>query len=256
MAFGSNGSSSSSAPLTGQQREDIYKYGVKDIASVAPNMFSYQGGQAAQGDAQIWDPHAGGREGYADGMHGWVDATQGTGGWVSNPDYVPATQGSLVMTAPEYQSPTYTDPGAAKTLTAGDYDKLQADVLAGTTAGLDYSKGKDTEAANRDFAKRGMWSSGLATNALINQVDAAYAPQYEKAGADATSQRYALQSGELQGLNNYALAQSAEKNTVDQQNAQNVYNSQWAPANYLKDIYNQSGGTISSGGGSGMNVAI
>ncbi len=148
----------------------------------------------------------------------------------------------------EYQ-PAATTAGTPNTLTGQDYDTLQADTLAGSTAGLDYAKNLDTQNVNNDAAERGIWSSGLAMQGE-KDVDAAYAPQYEKAGADATSLRYNLQSGENQNLNQYQLANTALANTQ----AQQQYESQWRPADYLAGLWNGTGGITSSGSSSGWSI--
>src|SRR6185369_2505784 len=123
---------------------------------------------------------------------------------------------------------------------------LQESLLKGGTAGLDYAKDRDTRMLNNDAAKRGIWSSGLVQQGQ-NDVNATYAPQYAAAGATAAGTAANLQNSQNQALNQYNLASSASQNAYNQNQASNTYNSQWAPLNYLKDIYNQSGGTISTG---------
>lgn len=154
-----------------------------------------------------------------------------------------------------YQAPEYVSAGDAKTLTNGDYDALQSALLKGTTAGLDYSKNKDVNNVNNDAAKRGIWSSGLAMQG-INDVNNAYSSAYEKAGANATQQRYNLQSNELNNLNNYNQTSAAAENSAKMENANRNYNSSWAPYQYLMSLYNGTGGQVSSGSSSGFNFNI
>ena len=154
-----------------------------------------------------------------------------------------------------YQSPEYVDPSAPKTMSGGDYSALQASLLKGGEAGLDYSKGKDIEALNSDLAKRGVWSSGLADKAIQDR-EAIYAPQYAAAGATAANTAAGLQSQENQGVNTYNLNAATAKNAYAADQASQQYNAGWAPLNYLKDLYNQSGGTISSGSSRQLNMGI
>lgn len=164
-------------------------------------------------------------------------------------------KGGYTLNVPSYEAPNYVSAGDAKTLTDGDYAALQDSLLKGTTAGLDYAKAKDVTNSDANAAKRGIWSSGLAMQAQ-NDINNAYSSAYEKAGADATSQRYSLQANELNNLNNYNQTSAAAENANAMENANRAYNSAWQPANYLRDLYNQTGGTISSGSSSGFNFNI
>lgn len=142
------------------------------------------------------------------------------------------------MNTPGYTAPTF------QGLSGGDYNALQDSILKGATSGLDYAKGQDMKNLDNDLAKRGIWSSGLAEQA-IGDLNAKYAPQYEKAGADATTSRYNLQSQESNAQNTFNLA-----------NAQQTNSSQWKPLEFLQGLWNGTGGAISSGGSSGFNFNI
>jgi hypothetical protein len=242
MGGGSNSSSSSSRPLTAAEMTDRYKTGLANIGASAPDIFQ-RTTTPAIGDQYIW------QEGTRT-----VDGGSTAGQWVANPNYIPE-QNSYALNGPDYTAPAYADPGAAKTLTGGDYEKLYNDVYGGSIAGLDYAKNKDYLGVNNDAAKRGIWSSGLAMQGE-NDVNNAYAPAYAKAGGDATSLVMGLKSGELKNLNDYALSDSAQKNSMNMENAMREYNAGWQPANYLKDIWNGSGGTVSSGSGGGWQFSI
>ena len=176
-----------------------------------------------------------------------------SGGEVSNADEIINAASKKLMGLGSYDAPQTYDPGAAKTLTNGDYNKLQSDLLAGNTAGLDRAKSLDLQNTDSAAAKRGIWSSGLAMKAA-NDVSERYAPQYAAAGANATQQRYNLQSGDNQAANTYAANRSQLMAQQAQANSQNQYNAKWAPYNFLKDTYNGTGGTISNGSSSGWNA--
>jgi hypothetical protein len=123
-----------------------------------------------------------------------------------------------------------------------DYDQLQGDVTKGYTAGLDYAKGQDVKNFNNSAGAKGIWSSGLAVKGE-QDINAGYAPQYAKAGADATNQRYQLQTGDI------AASNANKSNIADKQ-----YESSWRPADYKAGIWNGTGGISSSSKGGGWSI--
>jgi len=191
MQGGGTSGGSSTTPLSGAQRANLYKSALSVFAKTNPEMFNKNG----------------------------------------------------TINAPEYQAPEY----SGQRLSQGDYEKLQTDMLKGNTAGLDYAKNIDMRYVNDDAAKRGVWSSGLAMQGE-KDISNAYAPSYAKAGGDATAARYAAEQSDNQ-------FDSGQRNSFEMENANRLYNSEWAPANYLKDVYNGTQGTISGGGG-GWNFSI
>jgi hypothetical protein len=235
MGSGSQDSASSNRPLTAPERSDLYTGALADFASTTPSLINTNTGSGVQG----------------------------------KPGYSPTTYS---LNAPSYNSPEYTSPEYTyqtdpQMLSDGDLSALQQQMTSGYTSGLDYAKGKDTENLNADLAKRGVWSSGIADKAILNQVDAVYAPQYAKAGADATAAADTLQSGQLQQANTLSAQNAQSQNAFNAQNAgtQNTFNlanasaqnsAQWAPLNYLQGIWNGTGGTMGSGSSSGWNMNI
>ena len=77
---------------------------------------------------------------------------------------------------------------------------------------------------------------------------------YTAAGAEAAAQRYGMQSQEQQFLNQLTAQEAARETAYRQAEAQQQFASQWAPLEYLMGLYNQTGGAISSGKSSGMNI--
>lgn len=179
---------------------------------------------------------------------------------------------------PEYQQSGfteagYTDPGAftgpgnAKTLSGGDYDRLERSIVGSRWAPLMRSKELDREALNQSLADRGIYSSGLAVESE-NDLAERYAPQFAAAGAEAAAQRYGLQAQELQGLNQYNLSSSdmanqyrlntanmanqyaaneaARRTAFDQQQADQIYRSNWAPLEYLQNLWSGTKGSLSA----------
>lgn len=291
MGGGTTSSSSENRPLTAAERQDIYRSSIGNILNtysqsglpndpgsmnrgsgmnpVSPQ--NYSPSQVYNGSPQVYNPSP------------WSSALQPTGETVLYNSSGNATRDnntsgmkslnpfgladspntSMPTGAPDpgginfpiYNAPTYSGPGKVNTLTGGDYDKLQSDILRGSTAGLDYAKAQDIKSINDDAAKRGIWSSGLVDQAIKDR-EVGYAPSYAKAGGDATTQRYVLQSGENQGANQFALSSSGLENQFNQTNAQNRFSSGWAPLNYLSSIYSGTAGNVGGTNTFGANLSI
>jgi hypothetical protein len=80
---------------------------------------------------------------------------------------------------------------------------------------------KEIDAKNVDaqLAKRGLYSSGIAIDAQ-NDLNERYIPQINAAASEASAQRYGLQSGENQGVNQFVLSNTGMLNEGDFQRAQ------------------------------------
>lgn len=232
MGGGTTSSDSNSRPLTGPERANVYSSALGELYSSAPGLLN-KSETAAQGPRYITDEY---------------------GGQYENPDYKPG-RSTYALNAPSYEAPSYVASAAPKTLSGGDYEALQRAELQGNTAGLDYAKSKDLQNFNNSAGAKGIWSSGLALKGE-GDIKAGYAPQYEKAGADATAQRYGLQSGENQAVNAFNQQESGARNTFNANNAQQNYNSKWAPLNYLQGMWNGTGGAISNGSSGGFNFNL
>lgn len=267
MGGGSNSSSSSSRPLTPEERTQGFQAGMANMANASPGLFNKT---TLPGN----DPY--------------VNVQDYEGNWVQqpNPNYVPARD-SYTINSPQYQTPAYQtsnytsgqpiDPGSAARLAGGDYNKLEQSILESRTAPLDYAFKKAQAGVDNDAAKRGVWSSGLAIQSQHDLVDR-FAPELRAAAADANTARIGAEQADNNAMNtfnmsraglltNANLAESAQKNSFNQteaaqknsfnmENANRKYNSAWTPLNYLKDLYNGTGGTISSGSGGGWNFSI
>ena len=227
MSMGSSKSSNTSRPLTGEERGDIFNWGMKSINSAlgnyaAPNPASAQPGIA--GKAKVGEPQAG-------------------------------LEGSNRLIAPQYRTPGYVYTGVPRTMSGGDYDRLEDSIVSSRWAPLQRYEQIARERTDEDLNKRGIWSSGLATQAQ-GDVTEQFIPQYAAAGAEAAGQRYGLQSQEQQFLNQLTAQEAARETAYRQAEAQQKYASQWAPLEYLMGLYNQTGGAISSGKSGGFNFAI
>jgi hypothetical protein len=274
MGGGTTSSSSENRPLTAAERQDIYRSSLGNIQ----NTYNQSGLPNDPGSMDQGSTYAAGPWSSAIRVPSVATATPGlynttgsaggdsnTSGMKSLNPFGLADKPNLSMPTgapdpgginfPVYQTPIYQTPGAYKGLSDGDYSKLQSDILRGTTSGLDYAKTRDLRDVNENAAKRGVWSSGLAIQSE-NDIKSGYAPQYEKAGADATSQRYALQTGDNAGENTYNLTAAGAANAANQTNAQNRFSSSWAPLNYLSGIYSGTAGNVGGTNTFGANISI
>jgi hypothetical protein len=267
--MGDNSTSSTSTPLTGAQRQDIYNSAMQNLGTDygSAKAYGYQSPQYRE-----FNPDA--------------QATTGTAADVN------------------MQQAQMYDPGAAQTLTGGDYNRLEQQLAQSRLAGLGTQRQLDTEAMNQSLADRGIWSSGIAARAE-NDLSGKYADIQDRALAEAANQRYALQAQELGNLNQYALGRSGQQigqaqfNTgqmnqgaMANQNAQNQfgmanmgaqnqmtlanqqgqmannqaynayqadqadkrYQAKWRPADYLQGTWNGTGGVVSSSSGGGWSI--
>jgi hypothetical protein len=171
-----------------------------------------------------------------------------------------------------YKTPGYVDPGAYKgaaapeRMAAGDYDRLERNLLASQTAGLDRAKSLDVASTDANLAKRGIWSSGLAERAQGDNNER-YAAQYLKAGADAASGRYGLQQADIAGANQFTLADNANRNayslnaastlnSFNKDTADKQYTAQWQPLNFLKDLWGGTAGQVGIGSSDSWNANL
>ena len=137
---------------------------------------------------------------------------------------MPAWAGMGTYNAPQFQS-----------MTGGDYDRLEQNILTSRVAPLVSAYQTQAGRLDSDLAKRGIYSSGAATQAQ-NDLTGSFLPQLTAAGAEAATQRYGLQNQELSALNQYNM-----------ENANRDYAAKWRPADYMSGIWNNTGGVISSG---------
>lgn len=167
--------------------------------------------------------------------------------------------------APDYVQSNIYDPGNASQMAGGDYDRLEQSIVQSRTAPLLSAYQTQSQRLDSDLAKRGIWSSGAAVQAQ-NDLTSSFLPQLTQAGADAATQRYGMQQQDLNSMNQYNLARAGQLTTAGQQEAQsaNSFNmensnrnmaSAWKPAEFGLGLYNNTGGSVSGGGG-GWNFMI
>lgn len=227
MSGGSQGGTSSK-PLTGAERADAYNHGINSIGNTTMfNQPYYQYDAPDYVQSNIYDPGNASQAAY-------------TGGKIY-------------------------DAGNAKQMANGDYDRLEQSIVQSRTAPLLAAYGIQSQRLDSDLAKRGIYSSGAATQAQ-NDLTTSFLPQLTQAGADAAAQRYGMQQQDLNSMNQYNLAragqltsagqtESQQANSFNMENANRNMASAWKPAEFGLGLYNNTGGTISSGGG-GWNFMI
>lgn len=192
-------------------------------------------------------------------------------GNIINPEDVVNTGRAGIGELSAYNTPDYfkaqiVDPGNAKRLAGGDYDKLEQSLLTSRLEPLQYAVNKAITGVDEDAAKRGVWSSGLALQGK-SDVLSKVAPELRAIAGDASAARLLAEQGDnntensynlnrAQGLNQGAQFDSAQRNSFEMENANRRYNAGWAPANYLAGVYNGTGGQVSNGSGGGWNFNI
>ncbi len=268
MSFGASKSDSESRPLNAAERTELYNAAYNLLGpnvpgyNTKPDQVTHHQAQVGYLENGLATPYLYGNSPDGNPLPGYGRARVIPEG-ATNVNYDPKT-GMLTYDTVEkgasyfenaYQAPQYSDPGAAKTLSGGDYDRLEQSILQSRTAPLDRQYALDREMLDESLAKRGIWSSGLAARAQ-NDLSERYAPAYAQAGGEATAQRYGMQSGELANLNNYALQQAGARNAYDMENANRLYQSLWRPADYLAGLWNGTGGSVASSSSFGFNVAV
>jgi hypothetical protein len=172
---GTTTQTSTSRPLTGPERAELYAYGANSISGSAP-----------------------------------------------------AFAGVANYTTPTFQG-----------LSGGDYDRLEQNIVTSRLAPLQAAYGQQSSKLDSDLARRGIYSSGAATQAQ-NDLTSSFLPQINAASAEAAAQRYGLQNSELTNRNQFNL-----------ENASRNYNTQWKPYEFAQGIWNGTGGAVSSGASSG-----
>lgn len=239
--MGSNESTSTSRPLTGAERQDAYYSGIS-------SMFGSQGPTKTYGEflagmvTDNRDPNNANNQAHYQNYLASRETANASAKTVSD------MLGSL-----KYTSPKYTAAEPAKTLTNGDYDRLETNIFQSRGAPLLRQFMVDSEALDADLNKRGIYSSGLAVRAQ-NDLRERYLPQYRAAASEAAAQRYGMQSDELEQLNARAVAEANARNAFAMDNAGKEYDSQWRKPDYLAGLWNGTGGAISSGVSGGWSI--
>lgn len=206
--------------------------------NTAPRQYATSSGMQSNAGMDGGTQGANGGLGWAADVAGGDTATAGAGLGMSN-----AGRSRYMFDAPTYDSQSYVGAGDMRTLTGGDYDALQKALVERSSAPLQRAEMLQRQGVDQSAADRGIWSSGLAMEAQ-NQLTEALAPQYASIGAGATAQRYAMQSAEQQALNQAAINDAAQRNAFNTEQAAQNYASDWAPLQYLQQLYAQTGGQV------------
>jgi hypothetical protein len=174
-----------------------------------------------------------------------------------------------------YSAAEGADPGEARLMEGGDYDRLEESIAQSRLAPLRRFETLERERVDQDAANRGIWSSGLAMEAQ-GDLSERLAADYAAAGAEAATQRYGMQQQDNSMWNSWAQANAdrAQQNTQFNSQGQNAwdqwdtqalrdynqtqadkgYEAKWRPLDYLQGLWNQTGGTVSSSSGGGWSI--
>ena len=169
---------------------------------------------------------------------------QGAIGDISSTD-PSAFQNGTFSPPPAYAAPTYATSGTPQQIDGGNLQQLQSQMTSGYDAGTQYQQNQANATLNSNLAARGIWSSGLAQQAMQNQNDS-FNAQYAQNGANATNAADSLQNSQNQSVNALAQQNANAQNTFNLANAQQNQASQWAPLTYLQGLWNGTGGQTSS----------
>jgi hypothetical protein len=179
---------------------------------------------------------------------GAIDPTMSRDEWAKagrpNPEYA------------QYESPDYVDPGEARTINGGDYDRLEQALYDKQATGLDNLWGRRRQEVDQSMADRGLWSSGMGEQTASKMFSEEFAPQYRMAQSDATAQRYGLQQNEQNALNQYALSSAQLANAAKSDNALKEYESKWRPFDYAAQLWSGTSGQKSNQSSSGFNFSL
>lgn len=145
--------------------------------------------------------------------------------------------GALNTSGLGYTKPDY------EALGGGDYDAYENSIYNSAASKLDTAWGNRQEDVNQSMADRGLWASGVAEQVMQDDYNENWLPQYQQAANQAAQQRYTMQAADL-----------ANKNSFNQTNAEQDYNSRWRPLDYAQGLYNGTGGVISSSNSGGWSI--
>ncbi len=231
------GSSSTSRPLTAEERRAAFDAGISGIISqLDPSMVErYQTGTTGGTTTTVNNPD-------------WQQVYQ-PGGLPGVQFPVPRTieNGGLIQQTtggqPEYGTRIrfgqYT-PQEYQGMGNGDYNALEQSIIASRQAPLDHAWKVRSDQIAQDAADKGLWASGVPMQIQRREFDTNFTPAYLQAGAEAATQRYGLQSQDMAARN--AFNQSEEQRRLD---------ATYRPMDFLQGLYNGTGGVISSSSNSG-----
>lgn len=180
----------------------------------------------------------------------------------------------------------YQQAAPTQTLSGGDYDALESSILQSRLSPIQQQIAQRSKDINQSMADRGLYASGLPDQQMNKEMTSTFMPAINQAAAEASNQRYGLQSGENQMVNQANQMNAAGANAFRQANASaqnaftlnraggidqstqgaNAFNqaraqganafgltntaanvaNAWRPADYMQGVYNQSGGANSS----------
>ena len=231
MSAGSNSQSSSSRPLSGAERKDAFNSGISSYASLAPEYFNTTPGvtTTGRGGLKTTTPDSYTLKIPEYNTPGYTSAGPAAqAGYTSSGQAVqsgPAAQAANAN-AGAFQAATITDPGSALQLVGGDYNRLEQNILASRMAPLQQAMAAQYQMTDQEMADRGIYASGIGSQAKERIFTRDYLPQINSAAADSVAQRYGLESGDNNATNSFNLGRANTLNTANLQQSsnQNAFN--------------------------------
>jgi len=240
--MGKSGSSSSSRPLTAEERKELFDQGLTSITSgdgarfrnvIAPSYSSpaFEGGgsggrtsspKGGQVDGGVTPGYAYRDAGSAERLsftdpgemslessvgQGFYDPGRFTDPGEASRAIDPGRSNVSMQVYDPGSGREAVDPGSVNRLAGGDYDRLEQSIIESRLAPLRQFEQRQREALDQSLADRGIYSSGLAVEAQ-NDLSRELAPTISQAANEAVTTRYGFEQGDNQSANRYQLGRS------------------------------------------------
>lgn len=158
---------------------------------------------------------------------------------------------------PEYEKPTYQNPGEYTGLNSGDYEGLTKNLTDARLAAINSAWDRTKNDINQEMSDRGLYTSGIGAQKEIDLYRDNVQPAIMQAVAEGQQAGLNLQQNDLASRNAYNLQSAGQANTFNQNQAQTGFTAAWQPYQYLADLWNGTKGQYSksTGGTTSFNFA-
>lgn len=158
---------------------------------------------------------------------------------------------------PEYEKPTYQNPGEYTGLNSGDYEGLTKNLTDARLAAITSAWDRTKNDINQEMSDRGLYTSGIGAQKEIDLYRDNVQPAIMQAVAEGQQAGLNLEQNDLAARNAYNLQSTNQANTFNQNQAQTGLAAAWQPYQYLADLWNNTKGQYSrsTGGTTSFNFA-
>lgn len=157
---------------------------------------------------------------------------------------------------PEYEKPTYQNPGEYTGLNSGDYEGLTKNLTDARLAAITSAWDRTKNDINQEMSDRGLYTSGIGAQKEIDLYRDNVQPAIMQAVAEGQQAGLNLQQNDLAARNAYNLQSAGQANTFNQNQAQTGLAAAWQPYQYLADLWNNTKGQYTKSSGSGWNFGF